>query len=52
MNGMGNIVRNIGGCFKQATTNGFKSPPFCMVGGIMNCTDGSPCDTYPGGACT
>jgi hypothetical protein len=50
MNGMGVIVRNIGGCFEQMTPAG--TPPFCMVGGIFNCSDGSPCTTYPGGACT
>ena len=27
-------------------------PPFCMLHGIMNCSDGSPCTAYPGGPCT
>ena len=27
-------------------------PNFCMLHGIMNCSDGSPCTAYPGGPCT
>eukprot|EP01050_Picozoa_sp_SAG11_P028446 SAG11_NODE_7600_length_1123_cov_1.261719_2_plen_251_part_01 len=51
MNGMGQIVRNIGGCFKEKEVKP-GVPNFCMRHGLMNCSDGSPCTAYPGGPCT
>ncbi len=33
-------------------TDGVRVPNFCMLHGIMNCSDGSPCTAYPGGPCT